>query len=297
MMFSFLSSAELTDIGRKRRRNEDSLLRIESHGVFCVSDGMGGADSGDVASNATVQGIATAMQKLSRPEKIASAPVKKHALLRAINDASLWIFKRSEEQGRGQSGATVVVLVMDAIAPDRAVILHAGDSRIYRYRGGHLEQLTTDHSFAEEAGFRDEDKLPKMFRGVVTRAVGVQEKVNVQETTVEVRKDDIYLLCSDGLTRMVPDKKIAQIIRESSGASLDMTARQLVNEANNSGGHDNISVILVKTGELTPVDPSILLSDDTREEHTTETADTALPGKEAVSMHEETRTDPNAKID
>ncbi len=250
-LFEYLESADASDVGRRRRRNEDSVARIHAQGVFCVADGMGGEDSGDVASQATVREVTEAMNGLTDPSVRASAEKKGQALDRALHDASEWIRKRAEDQGRGISGSTVVALAFDAFAPVRAVAVHAGDSRIYRLRKNALTQITRDHSMAEESGL-SKKQLPKMFRGMVTRAVGISENLQLAHTDVDVREGDLFLLCSDGLTGMLSDRKIRRRLLKDERAPLDDLVVDLVADANHAGGEDNISVILVRVGAFPP---------------------------------------------
>jgi len=250
-LFGYLTSADLTDVGRKRKRNEDSLIRFPESGVFCVADGMGGEDSGDVASKATVDAVREAMTGPMSERDRALGDRKRDILIASLRKASGWIQKRAAERGRGMSGSTVVVLIFDAVTPEKGIALHAGDSRLYRYREGDLSQVTRDHSLAEEAGFKSRKDLPKVFRGMVTRGVGIREDLNLEETPAGVRESDLFLLCSDGLSGMVPDKKLRKILRKHEAADLDELARILVSEANDAGGDDNCSVVLIRIGRFT----------------------------------------------
>jgi len=250
MYFDFVKSAELSDVGKKRKRNEDSVLRVESHGVFCVADGMGGADAGDIASSATVREIGEGLKRHTDNESVASSAAKCRIVCESLCTANEWIKERSSQRGRGMSGSTVAVLVLDAITPDMGVCIHAGDSRVYRFRKNQLEQITRDHSIAEAAGFKDRSKVPKTFRGVVTRAIGIETELHVEETPVDVAADDLFLLCSDGLSSMLSDRKIRKILRSRGRMPLDELAAKLVEQANRKGGEDNISVVLVDVGNL-----------------------------------------------
>ena len=247
--FSHLSCGALTDVGVKRKNNEDSIVTLPAHGVYCVADGMGGAQGGEVASQAAVTCLDKAFGQLGSPLEIATAEGKAKLVDRALNQASKWIKQRSDKKGIRGAGTTVVVLVYDAQDPTKALIVHAGDSRAYRYRKGVIEQLSTDHTVAAAAGVTDDQKLPAMFRGVVTRAVGVKAEVELEVTPVEVRKDDVYLLSSDGLDKLVPDEKIQEFIHDHGNGDLQDLARILVDETNRRGGVDNVSVILVRVGE------------------------------------------------
>lgn len=250
MLFRYLSSVDRTHVGRRRSNNEDALLRIPDHGVFCVADGMGGTDAGEIASGRIVEALGQAVVSERAGRTLYDFEAKQRLIDETLNGASLWINRRAAERGRGGSGSTVVMLVFDALAPEKAVALHAGDSRVYRYRNGKLEQVTRDHSLAEEAGYKDESKMPKQFRGVVTRGVGIKETVSLEKTPVDVCEGDLFLLCSDGLSRMVPDKELRSILKGGEELDLAELANRLIDTANANGGVDNVSVILVKAGKL-----------------------------------------------
>ena len=151
------------------------------------------------------------------------------------------------------SKTTAVVLLFDAWHPGQGVCLHAGDSRVYLYRGDRFKQVTRDHSVAAAAGVSEEKSLPAFFRGVVTRAVGLDEHVDLEITPVEVHPGDLFLLCSDGLTKMVTDAALAKLLKKQLGvADLDGLAQHLVDAANTAGGEDNVSVVLVRVAAALP---------------------------------------------
>ena len=245
--YSHLTCAALSDQGRKRKNNEDAFGVYPQHGVFCVADGMGGAEDGEVASQATVAAVAAMLQQFSAEPPLAME-AKKAWLARAINEASAWIFNRSEERGSRGTGTTFVGVCCDPEYPDSMLAVHAGDSRAYRIRKRDILQITGDHSAAALAGVRDEKELNPMFRGMVMRAVGVQNKVELELTPFEVTEGDCILLCSDGLTRMVKDKVICGIIRKAK--NIEAAAQSLIDEANKNGGVDNVTVVLIGIGTL-----------------------------------------------
>ncbi len=270
--FAFLESAYASDIGRRRKRNEDSVASLHERGVFCVADGMGGEDAGDVASQAVVRGVNEAMAGEIPRNDILRVEDKCRRLDRALHESSEWIRKRAEAAGRGMSGSTVVLLAFDAVEPRAAVALHAGDSRLYRLRDEELTQITRDHSMAEESGM-SKSQLPKIFRGMVTRAVGIQENIEIARTEVDVREGDLFLLCSDGLSGMLPDRKIRRLLLKNQSESLGETVAALVTAANDAGGEDNVSVIAVRVGALPASPPD---------------------GEGGEQEEDETRTDPRA---
>lgn len=247
--FRHLHGVGLSDIGRKRSNNEDSFGVFADVGVFCVADGMGGGDDGEVASAATVRAVETFIDAHRSPSGVAySAGDFSDGICSAINDASSWICSRAKEKHLKGCGSTFVGVCFSAANPGEAIALHAGDSRLYRIRGRSIQQITKDHSAAELIGAKDEGELNPMFRGMILRAVGIQPSVEIERNPFNVRKGDRILVCSDGLSRMVPDKKILSIVRET--ASVETAAEALVAQANEAGGIDNVTVVLVEVGEL-----------------------------------------------
>lgn len=240
-----LSSAALSDLGLKRKNNEDSILVLPQFSVFAVADGMGGAEAGEVASDKVVRFIDNAMRSTDGAAA-GTLSQKCRIVTKALKDASDWIWRYAREQNLRSCGTTVVALVFDARGSGRAMVLHAGDSRAYRFRAGVLDQITRDHSFAEASGVADVKLLPARLQGVITRAVGIAQNVGVEETGVTALAGDVFLLCSDGLSSMVSNFKIQEVLRASVGEQLDEIARRLIEVANHSGGHDNVSVVLVR---------------------------------------------------
>ena len=248
----------LTDVGVKRKNNEDSIKILPEYGVFCVADGMGGVQGGEVASQATVACLEQAFTQLSTPDAVASAAGKVRIIDRALNQASKWIKRRADKKGIKGTGTTAVVIAFDGRDPTKAAAVHAGDSRAYRFRKGDLKQITRDHTVANAAGLEDESELPAMFKGVVTRAVGVNAVVELEQTPVDVAAGDIFLLCSDGLDKLMTDDDIADYLRRDGEGDLQALAQAIVTEVNRRGGVDNVSVILIRTSDP---DPASLVSE------------------------------------
>ena len=206
MKLTCFETVELSDIGKKRKNNEDACLRIPEKGVYCVADGMGGAVGGDLASAAIINRLRKVFVEdpLAEPESFGGHV----ALFREAADAaSRWIKEFADEKVIGQMGSTLVALLFDPNNPRRAVGLHAGDSRLYRYRGGKLQLLTADHTAAAALAAklgRDASQIPSKFHNELVKAVGLAETVELEKTLVDVAKDDLFLLCSDGLTSTGP---------------------------------------------------------------------------------------------
>lgn len=261
--FTFITSAEKTDVGLRRKNNEDSLISLPEYGVYCVADGMGGVRDGEVASQAVVDTLEESF--VAGPDSAYAVTAKASAALvaRAFNKASQWVEHRSQELGIQGCGSTAIAIVFEKVMPDRAIVLHAGDSRAYRFRNKKLVQLSTDHSVAAEAGIADERELPPMLRGVITRAIGLQPTVNVEMTPVDVKAGDIFVLCSDGLSRMLSDKKISAVIKSNFTKSNQEIVDALVANALSAGGKDNVSVILMRIADKLPAGPLMAIPVET----------------------------------
>jgi len=248
-----VSAFGLTDVGRKRRHNEDAYLLDAERGLFVVADGMGGHAAGEVASRITVETIQEYIAA-TEEEHESSWPfgfnsrvsLEGNRLTTAVEKANEKVMRavqnRPELKGMG---TTVVAALFDA---DRATLVHVGDSRAYLFRDEELRRLTDDHSWVQEqvnAGILSEDEAKSHpLKNVVTRALGGAAHVSVDLIEVPVRSGDRFLLCSDGLTGMVPDEEIFARFRSDDG--LEKTVRQLIDTANDRGGVDNITAILVE---------------------------------------------------
>lgn len=234
------AAAAITDRGRKRPSNEDAFGYSVEHGVYVVCDGMGGAAAGEIASSIAVDEM---MRNLVSGEVAVPAPKDADQAIAAANSA---IFTRARGSKKlSGMGTTLVALLTDE---RHARMLNVGDSRGYRMRTGHLEQITLDHSLVEEQvrlGRMDRgEALHSPLRNVITRALGTQPSVTADIFDLEVEPGDLFLLCSDGLTRELSDSAIETVLGE--GAALDELCARLVSAANNAGGHDNITCLLVR---------------------------------------------------
>ena len=254
--FPHIAFAAKSDVGRKRKNNEDAFGTFPSLGVYCVADGMGGGDDGEIASAAAVGAVEKFVKAHPLPAN-AAYPVESvvEGIRSAVNGASKWIFDRAKVRNLKGCGSTFVGVCLDPARPGEAIALHAGDSRLYRIRGRGIQQITKDHSAAELIGARNESELNPMFRGMILRAVGIQPSVEIDATPLPLKEGDCLVICSDGLCRMVPDKKIASIVRENEAP--DAAVEALIAAANEAGGIDNVTVVLVKVGKLPPPLPTV----------------------------------------
>jgi PPM family protein phosphatase len=227
-----------TDTGRQRTANEDSYFA--SAPLFAVADGMGGAQAGEVASRIAAEAFEPAERGSDPPE----------AFLRQIaQEANRQIHGLAQHDStRSGMGTTLTSALLEG---DELALGHVGDSRAYRFRDGELTLLTSDHSLVEElrrqGRLTDEQAEDHPQRSIITRALGPEPEVEVDTMTFRARSGDVYLLCSDGLTTMLKEPRIAEILRDAE--SLDDATARLVSEANEAGGRDNITVIAFRVEE------------------------------------------------
>lgn len=238
----------LTDPGRIRTNNEDVVLHDVSVGLAVVADGMGGYRAGEIASS-----IAAAyMQEhfatwLAISGATASSRALRGAMRRYVRSANQSIMAVADQQPECYGMGTT--LVFGVFQPSRVMVGSIGDSRCYRLRGNRLVRISHDHSVLQEqidAGLIDEkEALNAPNRNLVTRALGFEGSGELDVFELEPASGDLYLLCSDGLTDMLPDARITELLLATT--SLESTARSLVHAANEAGGRDNVSVLLVSS--------------------------------------------------
>ena len=231
--------AVVSDTGRRRRRNEDAFVCAPP--LFAVADGMGGAQAGEVASGLAAAVLEEGAGDERGEERVASL----------IKEANRRVFQRSNEDATTSGmGTTMTVALVDSSGGTIA-FGHVGDSRAYRVRDGQLEQLTDDHSLVGElvrsGKLSPEEAEVHPQRSVITRALGTEPDVDVDTFTVEAQPDDLYLLCSDGLTDMISADEIFSVLDGSD--DLEVAARALIEAANAGGGEDNITVVLFQIGD------------------------------------------------
>jgi protein phosphatase len=238
-----VSAVGQTDRGRRRKRNEDSLLVLKDQALFVVADGMGGYNGGEVASKLAVDTIQQAYQQHQfQGAKHESLPRRASELARAIQMANDAIRAEAKKDPKLVGMGTTVVAARFALKKQRLYIGHVGDSRVYRLRNNQLSQMTADHTL-EQLG------VPGAISTHLSRAVGVWSTVQVDVIFGKPLANDVYMLCSDGLNKMISNEKIEEILRAEKNPTA--AVERLVATANEAGGRDNVSVIVVRV-----VDPS-----------------------------------------
>lgn len=250
---SKIKISEITDTGKVREHNEDAIGSNPDIGLMVLADGMGGYNAGEVASGIAVQTITELVAEGAlREERDALDPttglMRQTIVLRdAVARANKIIYQTAQSQTHCEGMGTTLVAAM--YYDNRVSLAHVGDSRAYRLRGDTFQQLTLDHSLLQELvdrGFYSEEEAQRSTnRNYVTRALGVEPTVDVEVQEYDVQRDDVFLLCSDGLPDMVEDEDIHLTI-STFNASLDVVGQQLVQLANDNGGRDNVSVMLAQ---------------------------------------------------
>jgi len=220
-----LESGSRTDVGKVRKNNEDSFFVKDGQGLYIVADGMGGHAGGEVASQMTVDSISRSWDENVGKYRKEDVP---RLAAEAIAKANRSVFERGSKHAELRGMGTTVVVVN--IEPQVAFISHVGDSRCYLLRNDELRQITIDH------------QTPN---GYLIRAIGMKKDVHIDTTSFHLQKNDLLLLCSDGLTNMLLDEDIEKVLKKK-WENLDDACEELIGEANKAGGIDNITVVLVR---------------------------------------------------
>ena len=241
------ATATVTDRGFVRQANEDSFLDRPDDGFFCVSDGMGGGKGGALASRWICDAFAGVMDA----EQGSAYEIKQFALVREIQCVNDRIRTYARENGYRMMGATVALMLVDHASPARALVCHAGDSRIYRLRGDGLKQLTRDHTVGNELGralsenaaarAADLQSRRNPLTHILTRAIGTELRARPDLSEIDIKRGDRFLLCSDGVHDMLDDVEIGSLLRAASNPASAIT--RLSAAIRNAGAADNFTMI------------------------------------------------------
>lgn len=244
----------MTDTGLIRAHNEDSIGSDLHIGLAVLADGMGGHKGGEVASalavNTVLNDLPAELERCKRleiDENVSGYSYQSIAIKNVIEKANSVIFQAASKQIQYEGMGTTIVVTM--FYNNRLTVAHVGDSRMYRLRNHEMEQITSDHSLLQELidrGFYTPEEAKKSLnKNLVTRALGIEESVKIDITEDIILADDNYLLCSDGLSDMVDDRRITMILEENK-THIDVACSELIQQAIDNGGHDNISVIVIQ---------------------------------------------------
>ncbi len=263
-----IEAAGLTDVGRQRRHNEDNVLVSPKVGLFVVADGMGGHSTGHVASALAASSMQTFFDATETgplpppaPPDDVNLPHGAARLVQGVRKANRDVYEVSStrKENRGM-GSTIVAIHFDGADLH---VAHVGDSRCYRIRDENIEQITRDHSLINDALALKPDltqeELARLPKNVITRALGMKDAVKVDVQSVHVEPEDIFLLCSDGLTGMINNEQILEVFSLTS--DLDEACELLIAMANEAGGTDNISALLVRAETVDPNAPDVSISE------------------------------------
>ncbi len=236
--------AAASHTGRVRHANQDAWSYSLDAGIFVVCDGMGGAVGGEIASRAATEAFLEHLATLNEAQRTIEA------ITQAVEAANRRVYSRAaHEPALHGMGTTLVGLLTHG--RHEVAVVHIGDSRCYRWRGGELERCTEDHSLMAEqlrmGVLTEEETLQSPMRNVITRAVGTRPTVEPEVQVLPVETGDVFLLCSDGLTRELPDAQIAEVLGRE-GQSLEERNTALLQAALAAGGRDNITTLLLEVG-------------------------------------------------
>jgi len=237
----------LTDVGRRRESNQDSLLVAPERGLYAVADGMGGHAAGEVASHIAIEALSEVLHDTASFRDDADAQKAGNRLQDAFVEGNRRICDSVVTRGEWRGmGTTIVALVT---LEDRAIVGHVGDSRAYLLRNGTLRRLTNDHSWVSEQVrmglMTDEEAHRHPMRNIVTRALGNRPALDVDINEAEALPSDVFLLCSDGLNSMLTDQEIFETLQGNRNDP-EAACHKLVEAANSKGGEDNITVIVCR---------------------------------------------------
>jgi PPM family protein phosphatase len=249
-----ISFKAISDVGRKRSANEDSYFADGDLNLFVVADGMGGHAAGEVASKIAVESIQDFVRFTNNDKDITwpyefdeSLSMAGNRLKTAIQSAHAKVLEATSQKKEFQGMATTVVAIL--VNDERAQVAHVGDSRAYMVREDRLIQLTSDHSWVNEqlrtGAITSQQARNHPYRNIVTRALGGPNPVDVDVNEEPLQDGDIILLCSDGLNTMITDEDILNIIARNK-EDIDAACQELISTANQNGGEDNVTSILVK---------------------------------------------------
>ncbi len=248
-----ITALGLSDVGLQRDHNEDTFRCLDEYRLYLVADGMGGHNSGEIASAMAAEGMKAFFEATEKDDATWPFPIdpnlslQENRLSASIKMANKQIYDRScSDQSTHGMGTTVVGLLLH---PEKGIahVAHVGDSRAYRVRNRKIELLTRDHSLVNDYLMMMPD-MPKeamdiLPKNVITRALGMQDSVVVDLGTEDMRAGDRFLLCSDGLSGQLTDERICEILSDEQ--SLEVCCKKLIDESNEAGGEDNCTVIVV----------------------------------------------------
>jgi protein phosphatase len=249
-----IESYGATDVGLRRKLNEDSLTLDNDLGLFIVADGMGGHNAGEIASRIAVETVFNFVQRSGAEEEITwpygvdpKLSLNANRLLTAVMLANKRVWKEADHRQDYTGMGTTIV----AALADQEVIsfVSAGDSRAYRLRNDTFQQITVDDSWVQaavdEGVLLPEEADSHPMKNIITKAIGAKENIDISVDEYPLEDQDLFLLCSDGLHGMVPEARLAEIVKSSVG-SLERLVRQLIDAANQNGGKDNVTALALR---------------------------------------------------
>ncbi|MBN1652812.1 MAG: Stp1/IreP family PP2C-type Ser/Thr phosphatase [Deltaproteobacteria bacterium] len=249
-----ITSIGLSDVGLQREHNEDSFLLLDEYTLYLVADGMGGHQAGDVASKMALETVSSFFAATQEEDATWPFPVDPHLslaenrLCSSIKMANKQIFDLANTDHALEGMGTTIVAIAFNLQKEIAYIAHVGDSRAYRIRNGEILQITRDHSLVNDylnmMPDMPAEAMEVVPRNVITRALGMQDSVVVDLRQEQVVHGDRFLLCTDGLSGQVADQKILEVLSDGESSLADC-GKVLIKEANDAGGEDNVTVVIM----------------------------------------------------
>ncbi len=243
-----MTYAAISDQGKARGNNEDSFVCLPEAGIYAVADGMGGGEAGEVASATVVE----CLKETGANAAEDSPGARKYAIQQALHKANGKVVRYMNANHYDSMGSTVVMLVLNPWDASQAFVCHVGDSRIFCYRNGELFQLTVDHSVGEEIRRKGLPAVPDKIAKALTRVIGGSGLLVPEWNDVALCPDDIFLLCSDGVSPIISEDEIAAIIEENK-SSLDVIPAKLKEAVYAKGAPDNLTAVCVKAASQLPL--------------------------------------------
>ncbi len=243
----FLEAAGVSDVGQDRDHNEDSLTSHTSFGLYAIADGMGGHLSGEVASQSTIDELLKQISNHRRSRGQSDQPDYYDTVVNAVTACNELVLKKNRDNGSklGEGMGTTLVGAYFIENKAEAVIFNVGDSRLYRYRDDAFTQITRDHTMYQE-WFEAGQKGTPPSKNILVKAIGLLEDVLPDVQLEKILPGDVYMICSDGLSNLVDDDTVHQFIKLNPDLSPEAICTELIKMANDNGGDDNISVIIIK---------------------------------------------------
>ncbi|MBP5639442.1 MAG: serine/threonine-protein phosphatase [Victivallales bacterium] len=249
--YNYVTVAAISDMGLVRTNNEDSFLSLPEAGLFVVADGMGGGEAGEIASATVIDNL-----KQAGMASMEDSPgARKYAIQQALHKANAKVVNYMQKNNFNSMGSTVVLMLLNPWNAEQALVCHVGDSRIFCFRNGELFQLTQDHSVGEEIRKKGLPQVPSKIAKALTRVIGGTGHLVPEWNDIAICPDDIYIICSDGISPILSEEEMTQIITAT--MQPEIIVKQLKQAVHAKGAPDNLTAVCIKTAHSLPLPADI----------------------------------------